>query len=152
MGFQIRTANDADLDLLIEFQIKMAMETEGQELASQTLQKGVSHLLGNAEIGYYLVATHKEEVIASTLVLKEWSDWRNGNVLWVHSVYVLPEYRGKGVFKQIYAHIKDQVLKDESLMGIRLYVDKTNTAAQSVYKAIGMDGDHYKMFEWMKDY
>ena len=48
------------------------------------------------------------------------------------------------------AHLKDHVQNTEALGGLRLYVDKTNTNAQKVYEAIGMNGEHYSMFEWMK--
>jgi hypothetical protein len=33
--------------------------------------------------------------------------------------------------------------------GLRLYVDERNTRAQKVYKALGMNGDHYRVFEAM---
>ena len=84
------------------------------------------------------------------MITYEWSDWRNGNVYWIQSVYVLPEYRGKGVFKEMYLHIKLSVKETPGLSGIRLYVDKHNHRAQKVYNKIGMDGSHYQLFEWMK--
>jgi ribosomal protein S18 acetylase RimI-like enzyme len=33
--------------------------------------------------------------------------------------------------------------------GLRLYVDTTNTRAQAVYEAMGMNGGHYRVFEEM---
>jgi RimJ/RimL family protein N-acetyltransferase len=39
---------------------------------------------------------------------------------------------------------------DEDVRGIRLYVDKRNTRAQQVYARLGMNGEHYQVFEWMK--
>ena len=36
------------------------------------------------------------------------------------------------------------------LRGLRLYVDGRNKAAQRVYERLGMDGEHYRVFEWMK--
>ena len=35
--------------------------------------------------------------------------------------------------------------------GVRLYVDKTNTNAQRVYSKLGMNGEHYQLFEYMAD-
>jgi len=32
---------------------------------------------------------------------------------------------------------------------LRLYVDTSNTRAQAVYAALGMNGDHYRVFEDM---
>jgi ribosomal protein S18 acetylase RimI-like enzyme len=49
----------------------------------------------------------------------------------------------------MYAHIQGIVERQEGVLGIRLYVDKRNTAANEVYRRLGMDGEHYAMFEWM---
>ena len=35
-------------------------------------------------------------------------------------------------------------------VGIRLYVDNKNEIAHKAYDSIGMDGDHYRVYEWMK--
>jgi hypothetical protein len=32
---------------------------------------------------------------------------------------------------------------------LRLYVDTSNVGAQAVYTALGMNGDHYRVFETM---
>ena len=89
-------------------------------------------------------------VVASLLITPEWSDWRNKTILWIQSVYVVPSYREKGVFKAVYNHILNLVSKDPAIGGIRLYVDKTNQRAQQVYARMGMNGEHYQVFEWMK--
>jgi hypothetical protein len=41
---------------------------------------------------------------------------------------------------------------DDSLRGIRLYVDRRNVRAQEVYTRLGMNGEHYQVFEWMKTF
>jgi predicted GNAT family acetyltransferase len=33
--------------------------------------------------------------------------------------------------------------------GLRLYADTTNMTAHAVYAALGMNGDHYRVFEDM---
>ena len=65
-------------------------------------------------------------VVASLLITYEWSDWRNANVWWFQSVYVLPEYRRKGIFRSMYMHIKRK-LKEQDIAGLRLYVETNNT-------------------------
>lgn len=132
------------------FQLAMAMETENLKLDRDIVQSGVQSVFNEPGKGRYFVALDGDKLIASLMITYEWSDWRNGNVYWIQSVYVLPEYRGKGVFKKMYLHIKNLVLNDPALCGIRLYVDKTNHNAQKVYEKIGMDGSHYQLFEWMK--
>ena len=147
---QIRTATEEDKEFIASFQMKMAQETEGLQLDEETVNEGVLHVLRNPEKGKYFVADDDGRVVASLLITYEWSDWRNQLVLWIQSVYVLPGYRQKGVFKALYNHIKDWASRDKNVAGIRLYVDKTNKTAMEVYRRLGMDGEHYRLFEWMK--
>jgi ribosomal protein S18 acetylase RimI-like enzyme len=66
-------------------------------------------------------------------------------------VYVAPEHRDKGVFKALYHHLMKRIKEDPGIGGVRLYVDKSNLQAQKVYTRLGMNGEHYKVFEWMKE-
>jgi len=145
---EIRKAKSTEADILAGFQQKMAKETEGLELNSEILNKGVKAVFDDPNKGIYYVAVHNEKVVASLMITFEWSDWRNGQVYWIQSVYVLPEYRGQGVYRQMYQHIQNVVEQDPDILGLRLYVEKDNVNAQKVYSKLGMDGQHYKMFEW----
>jgi GNAT superfamily N-acetyltransferase len=110
----------------------------------------VHAVYGDPGKGHYYVAEVDGQVAGSLLTIDEWSDWRNGTVLWIHSVYVRPEFRRRGVFRALYAHLKQKVESDAGLRGLRLYVEKDNRVAQNTYADLGMDGEHYKLFEWMK--
>ena len=148
---QIRIATEENREIIAEFQIKMAAETENLVLDKETLSEGVMHVLRDPEKGKYFVAEDEGNVVASLLITFEWSDWRNKWVLWIQSVYVLPDYRKQAVFKNMYAHIKKWATDDNEVAGIRLYVDKTNRRAIDVYSKLGMNGEHYRLFEWMKE-
>ena len=56
----------------------------------------------------------------------------------------------KGVFKKMYHDIREMVNGDDEIAGLKLYVDSENISAIETYKAVGMDGEHYKLFEWYK--
>ena len=146
----IREAKEIDVPSLLDFQLKMALETENITLDISSLTMGVYRLFKDATKGRYYVAEEDAEVVGCLMTTFEWSDWRNGTVLWIQSVYVAREHRGKGVYKEMYNHIKQLVETDPDLKGIRLYVDKTNEAAQHTYRKIGMNGEHYTVYEWMK--
>ena len=148
----VREAKFEDLISILEFQLAMAKETEGIELERETVEKGVAAVLENPSKGLYYVAEENEEVIGSLLTTYEWSDWRNGTVLWIQSVYVIPGFRRQGVYSKIYEYVKDRVLKNDSLKGIRLYADRQNSGAQQVYRKLGMNPDHYITFEWLKEH
>ncbi|NJM25348.1 MAG: GNAT family N-acetyltransferase [Bacteroidia bacterium] len=147
---RIRNATVSDIASIVRFQQSMARETEGLELDTETLQAGVAALLSDRAKGYYKVVEVDGVVIACHMVTFEWSDWRNGNVLWIQSVYVDPEYRKQGIFRKMYEHLKEEVLNDPAIKGIRLYVERNNRRAQQTYNALGMNGEHYQVYEWMK--
>jgi len=151
MYIEIRKAQKADCNSIVRFQEEMAWESERCRLDHNTVLKGVETALNNETLGVYYVAVVENEVVGSLLTTYEWSDWRNGTVLWIQSVYVDSSYRKKGVYSALYDHIKILVSEDESLKGIRLYVDESNTAAREVYARLGMNGEHYRVFEWMKE-
>ncbi len=144
---KITQPNINDVSNLVDFNIKMAKETENKALNKQTVTKGVSQVLNNSKLGYYVIAKHKNNIMGSLMITYEWSDWRNGMFWWIQSVYVKKEYRKQGVYKKMYSYIKDKALKDNSCTGIRLYVEQENKIAQSVYKKLGMNETHYKLFE-----
>tara|TARA_B100001142_G_scaffold153931_1_gene154371 strand:+ start:1264 stop:1716 length:453 start_codon:yes stop_codon:yes gene_type:complete len=136
-----------DINSLVDFNIKMAKETENKILNKKIVTKGVSEVLTDTSLGYYVIAKNKNTILGSLMITYEWSDWRNGMFWWIQSVYVEKEYRQQGVYKKMYSYIKDKALKDNSCTGIRLYVEQENKIAQSVYKKLEMKETHYKLFE-----
>lgn len=150
MQINIRKATLADRDVIAGFQIDMAWETEQLKLNRNTVFLGVENALKNQNLGVYYVAEMNNAIVGSLFTTYEWSDWRNGTVIWIQSVFISPEYRKRGVYALLYDYIKNTVANDASLCGVRLYVDKSNIAAQIVYSRLGMNGEHYRVFEWMK--
>ncbi len=145
----IRKALPADAQLISSFQVKMAMETENISLQPDVVREGVDAVVKDPVKGCYYIAQIENTIAGSLLVTYEWSDWRNGWILWIQSVYVLPEFRKTGIFKHLYNHVKQMVEQDPAMFGIRLYVDKTNNNAIKTYTRSGMNGNHYRLFEWM---
>lgn len=146
----VRPAVHDDAPIIARFQIEMAWETEGIRLDEGTVDAGVRAVFADQGKGRYFVAEVDDAVVGCLLVTYEWSDWRNGTVLWIQSLYVLPGHRRGGVFRALYEHLLGLVEADDSLRGIRLYVDSRNAAAQRAYEAMGMDGGHYRLYEWLK--
>lgn len=146
----IRPARPQDAGTVAEFQILMARETEDLELDPATVARGVNAVFTDPSKGEYWVAESEGRVVASLLTTYEWSDWRDGTVLWIQSLYVIPELRRQGIYRRMYEVLKAHVQASPRLMGIRLYVDKRNSRAQGVYASLGMTREHYELFEWMK--
>ena len=107
--------------------------------------------VGRAGKGKFYVAEEQEEIAGCLSTTYEFSEWRDGTVLWIQSVYIPEKFRGQGVYKKLYAHVQELVHGDPGLKGIRLYVNKANHAAQRTYEKLGMNGEHYFVYEWMKE-
>ena len=145
----ITTGATDDAQAIAAFQIAMARETENYALDPETVQKGVERMLAMPDRGFYVVAKNIcNTLISSLLVLKEWSDWRNTDVWWVHSLYVEPKHRRQGVFRHMMAYVEERA-RDNGVAGIRLYVERENHDAKAVYAALGMSNDHYELYEKM---
>lgn len=135
-----------DIESIVQFQAKMAMESEGTTLDLEKVTKGVTAAMNDESKGIYWVAKVNGKAIGSLMVTREWSDWNNEWYWWIQSVFVLPDYRKHGVYKAMYSTLKE-VAKENKVSQIRLYVDKTNHPAQQVYQRLGMHESHYLMYE-----
>ncbi len=143
----IRQALSQDAGELAEFNINMARETEGIELIPEVITTGVKRLIDSPHLGFYLVVELDNGIQASLMITTEWSDWRNGVFWWVQSVYVRPQYRRQGLYRELYARVKELAEQEPSVCGYRLYVERDNVGAQNTYESQGMVETDYKMYE-----
>ncbi len=150
---KVTAANRNDIPAIVGFQLDMAMETENLQLDEATLRQGVTAVFSDPSKGAYYIARQGSEPVGVLMTTYEWSDWRNGPILWIQSVFVKKEYRRQGIYRKLYEHVKSLVLEHGSpYRGIRLYVDRSNETAQKVYEKLGMNNHHYEMFEWMRGF
>ncbi len=144
----IRLAKNSDAADLIEFNQAMALETEGKTLEHEKITNGVSAVFIDDKKGFYVVAENDGKIVGGLMITFEWSDWRNAWFWWIQSVYILPDFRGRSIYRLLYEFVKSEANK-EKVCGIRLYVEQDNINAQKVYEKLGMDKSHYLMYEEM---
>jgi malonyl-CoA/methylmalonyl-CoA synthetase len=144
----VRDAIPEDADWLVAGNIAMALETEGLVLDRSVIEPGVSRVFTGDKGAFYLIAQLAGVAVGQCMVTSEWSDWRNAEVWWLQSVYVAPSARGCGVYRALHDAVVGRA-RENGVVGLRLYVDRTNENAQAVYRRVGMDGDHYLVFEQM---
>jgi GNAT superfamily N-acetyltransferase len=146
----IRDAVPDDLPAIVEFNRLLALETENKVLEPAILERGVAKALSEPDRLRYWVAEIRDgvetRVIGQTAITREWSDWRNGWLWWLQSVYIAHDFRGRGIFKALYRHIYEQALAD-NVIGLRLYVEKGNLPAQQTYQALGMKPSGFFVLE-----
>ena len=147
----VRLARPEDVATIASFSAAMALETEGRSLDHDRLCLGTIALIENPTRGFYIVAEQEQggsrQLLGQLMVTYEWSDWRNGVFWWIQSVYVDPAWRRQSVFRRMHETVVAAAKTNPSVCGIRLYVEGSNSAAQSVYRRVGLTPSSYAMFE-----
>jgi GNAT superfamily N-acetyltransferase len=146
-AFEVRPARAADLEFLVRANAALAEESEGLALDRERLRAGVAAALSDAHRGVYWIAEERSQPKGALLITREWSDWRNGWVWWIQSVYVDPRARGRGCYRALHAAVLASARAAGDVVGLRLYVERNNLRAQSVYRREGMQPSHYLLFE-----
>jgi ribosomal protein S18 acetylase RimI-like enzyme len=142
-------AEPRDAEILTDFIIFTARETEGKKLSRPVASSGVGSLLKNPRHGFYVVAQKQSRICGALMVTREWSDWRNKIFWWIQSVYVVPEFRRQGVYRALYNYTREKAILEKDICGLRLYVDRSNAPARHTYEALGMSLTAYRVYEEM---
>ncbi len=111
------------------------------------MRAGVAAVLQDPAKGTYYVAEIAGAVAGQLMITYEWSDWRNANMWWIQSVYVMPEFRRAGVFRALFNHLQDLARARTDVCSLRLYVHAENTRAAQSYERLGMTRTQYEVFE-----
>ena len=143
----IRRATVDDSEPLARFNEAMAEETEDKALDPDTVRAGVRAVFDKPDQAFYLVAERDGEVVGALMITTEWSDWRNADFWWIQSVYVRPEARRTGVYTALHRDVRRRAHEVDGVCGLRLYVERTNAAAQAAYEELGMEAPPYQMYE-----
>ena len=138
----VRRGERRDVATLAVFNLRMAFETEQLRLNPTTLERGVHAVFEQPTRGTYYVAEIGGAVVGCVLVTHEWSDWRNGDIWWLQSVYVDIEHRRLGVFKAMYAHV-EALAREADAIALRLYLERHNTRARETYASLGFERTEY---------
>jgi GNAT superfamily N-acetyltransferase len=147
MPLAIRAATVADLPTIADFNCRLALETEHKRLDPQTIERGVRRALAEPGLCRYFVAEQGGEIGGQAMITLELTDWRDGVLWWLQSVYVAQPHRGQGVFKALFQHIQALAEADPDVRGLRLYVERDNERAQRVYQQLGMQPSGHVVFE-----
>jgi ribosomal protein S18 acetylase RimI-like enzyme len=147
MPLVIRRATSGDSEVVVDFNRRLAEESEGKILDAALLKAGVAQALTDPKKALYFLAEDGGRVVGQIMITTEWSDWRNGWFWWIQSVYVRPEARRRGVFRALFEHVSQAARQDSSVIGLRLYVDEDNHSAQERYRRLGMTDTGYFVLE-----
>lgn len=145
MDLKIRRAELKDLDKLTGFAYEEAREAEGAEKVPATLRTGIMTALMNKDIALYWVLVDRDDVpVGNVSALREWSNWNAGYYWWIMSMYISPEFRGKGYVSLLLNTVKNEA-KKQGALDLRLYVYDENARAIKAYEKNGFVESKYKI-------
>jgi ribosomal protein S18 acetylase RimI-like enzyme len=142
----VRSAAIDDLKTIVDFNARMARETENLELDRAVLTRGVRAALMDPHKALYFVAETDGSIVGQLMITREWSDWRDGDIWWIQSVYVAEPARRGGVFRALFTHVEG-LARRQGVVAVRLYVEHRNAVAQATYERLGMHRSHYVIME-----
>ena len=145
--WEVRPALFSDWQVIANFNTRLAAETEGKRLDPNTIEQGVRTLLSQPQHGRYFLACVEGRVVGQIMHTREWSDWRNGEIWWLQSVYVQSDFRQQGVFRALFAHLQGLAQASPNVIGLRLYVEDHNTRAQEAYLTLNLKRAGYTVME-----
>ena len=149
MDLEIREAVASDAVQIAQYNALLAMESEGTRLAPEVAERGAEAMFADRSRGRYWLAEADGKVVGQLMLTYEWSDWRNGMVWWIQSVYVHGDFRRQGVFSALYRHVESLARQEPEVCGLRLYVERDNARAQSTYETLGMHTTNYLVMQSM---
>lgn len=149
--YEIEPATAADAATIAAFNVALAAESEHLVLDPPTVAAGVRAVLADCSKGRYFVARLTNgpasgTVIGQLMVTIEWSDWRNGPMWWVQSVYVHSDHRRQGVFRSLFRYVL-AAASAEGVPVVRLYVEQDNAVARATYASLGLRDSGYLVLE-----
>jgi ribosomal protein S18 acetylase RimI-like enzyme len=149
----VRDATMDDVEFMADCNRRLAVETEDKSLDREVLAAGIRRGLTTPALCRYFIAEVGGRPAGTTMLTYELTDWRDGIIWWLQSVYVLPEFRNIGVFQHVYSHIETLARRSPDVRALRLYVRGDNERAKRAYRAMGMASAGYEVLEkvWSKE-
>lgn len=80
---------------------------------------------------------YNRKTVGYALLAKTFSQEAGGLVVWIEELFILPEYRNKGLGKEFFTFVKETI--EPHVSRIRLEVEPDNTDAIRLYEQMGFE-------------
>jgi GNAT superfamily N-acetyltransferase len=126
--WKVRMAGANDLDDLARFSALTALESEGNTLDRAQVRSALANVIDAPPIGAMFIARTDQEAIGSLLLNgREFSEWRGGHFYIITGVYVLQEFRRRGVRFDLFRTAWEWAREQPGALGFRANIhEKTN--------------------------
>ena len=105
------------------------LKTFEQLMENDTYARGYMIETAGKPVGYALTA-------------KTFSQEAGGMVVWIEELFILPQYRGKGLGTEFFKYVKETI--EPHVARVRLEVEPDNAAAIRLYQRMGFENLPYR--------
>lgn len=121
--YYARKATMNDVSDLAKYSCMLAKQIEQRDLCPISLQESYSRIISDESLGLIFVCVERgsSEFAGYCYASKEWSNWRNGIVLWVE-LFIVEDHRGNGsALKPLYERLLSAAQNESDVCAIRGY-------------------------------
>jgi len=145
--FSVRIATRDDASSIAEFNVFFAKANENRQLSLPVTAAGVRYVFDSFNNGLYVVAEREGEIVAVTMVTREWSDWNNGLFYCIQDIFVLAQDPGKEIHDALLNKVRALAKEHENVCGIRLYAHKDDSQSQEHYQKLNLKKTPYRIYD-----
>ncbi len=132
----VRTCRSDDKDTLI-FMIS-SLYNEDSSIASMNatkIGKTINVLMNDPNKGAIIILEHKFRIIGYAIIINYWSNEFGGNISFIDELFILPEYRRKGIASAFIVQLFKKRINNS--VAFQLEVTPKNSSALRLYKRLG---------------
>uniref|UniRef100_A0A7V6CDF0 GNAT family N-acetyltransferase n=1 Tax=Thermodesulfobacterium geofontis TaxID=1295609 RepID=A0A7V6CDF0_9BACT len=133
---RIRQVKLSDINDFIETYIRAYEELENYKYRTRKEIKNYFKWLYNRDKEGFVVAEEKDKSVGFAAGDANWINFEGKKVLEIHEIFVLPEFRKKGIGSQLLQYLLFYGVKKDKKLA-ELWVGKTNYKAINFYKKFG---------------
>ena len=122
--------------------VKMAKEFYSSEAVDHSLPENYfletfRELMRSDRYAAAYILEYENKTAGYALLAKTFSQEAGGMVLWIEELYIMPEYRCRGLGHEFFSYLKDNLCNN--VKRLRLEAESSNTKAISLYKRLGFE-------------
>ena len=129
-------AHSDDASLFHQFVFALYEEDiEGEVMTSEKINLTIERLLQYPEQGAIHMVDVGEKTVGYALTINYWSNEYGGNYVSIDEMYILPEFRSKGIASRFLPYLRDE--RYPEAVAFELQVMPENTRALQLYLRLG---------------
>ena len=133
----VERATLVDREILIDLMHRQFVDHEITYTA-EILDSAIEEMLARDGLGIFLVAIENSQIIGFAVISFAWALEHGGRSAWLDELYVLSEYRGRGVGSALVGKVIEAA-KKAGCKAIDLEVEQAHHRAERLYERKGFE-------------